>query len=180
MREVCHRARGLAAWLGCAGMLALGLPSSARAESEPCPCSTSNQSVVSEVPCLVIRAAFGCEASTVRNACDETVTLVDWPLSSCPDSVCSQELPPNGEAGFHFTRGENNTEGFFENAYTVRADGSEQQLAVSAEVTCDAVSLPLPAKKGCSAAPGALAASGVVLLVGTLARRRPPRATPLA
>ncbi len=172
MGDVFHRARRIAAWLGCAGVLSLGLSSPAWAESEPCPCSTSNQSVVSEVPCLVIRTAYGsCEHSNVRNGCDAAVTLVDWPLASCPEGVCSVELRPEQSANFVFTGGRTREERFHVQANTVRRDGVEHQVTISAEVLCEAHILP-PPKEGCSAAPGALAASGVLLLTGVLGRRR--------
>ncbi|NOJ83308.1 hypothetical protein HNV28_34190 [Myxococcus xanthus] len=154
------------AWLGCASVL--GLSGIARAESEPCPCSTSNQSVVSEVPCLIFRASVRCGLSSVRNACARTVTLVDWPLSSCSDSVCTQALAPGDEAGFIFGRAAFERSRFVEQSYTVRVDGVDQRLAISAEVTCRDV----PDSDGCAAAPGALGAAGVALLVGAVARRR--------
>ncbi len=169
MKGLCFRGRGMAAWLGGAVMLALGPASAARAESEPCRCIASNQSVVSEVPCLIFRAAVSCEVSSVRNACEQAVTLVDWPLTRCPDSVCSLELLPREEARFVFDGEVFEQEGFFEQTYAVRVAGAEQQLTVSAEVTCR--DIQPPAKEGCAAAPGPLAA-GAALLAGAVSRRR--------
>ncbi|WP_240358313.1 MXAN_0125 family MYXO-CTERM protein [Myxococcus vastator] len=164
------RARRMTAWLGCASVLVLGLSGSARAESPPCDCSTSNQSVVSEVPCLTVRTAVSCGQSTVRNACEQTVTLVDWPLWNCPDGRCTQELPSGEEVGFIFARKDREEVRFVEQSYTVRVDGADQQLAVSAEVTCSGVRDS--GGDGCAAASGALGAAGVALLMGAVARRR--------
>ncbi|MFP2964409.1 MXAN_0125 family MYXO-CTERM protein, partial [Myxococcus sp. 1LA] len=155
------------AWLGCASVLVLGLSGSARAESPPCGCSTSNQSVVSEVPCLIIRTAVSCGQSSVRNACEQTVTLQDWPLTSCPDSSCRQALAPGEEAGFIFTRRESlEEERFVEQTYTVSVDGADHRLEVSADVTCRTVGDS--GGNGCAAAPGALGAAGVGLLLGAV------------
>ncbi|WP_434346735.1 MXAN_0125 family MYXO-CTERM protein [Myxococcus virescens] len=166
MQGMLVRARRMMTWLGCASVL--GLSGIARAELEPCPCSTSNQSVVSEVPCLIFRASVRCGLSNVRNACAQAVTLVDWPLSSCPDSVCTQALAPGDEAGFIFGREAFEGERFVEQSYTVQVDGVDQRLAISAEVTCRDVR----DSDGCAAAPGALGAAGVALLVGAMIRRR--------
>ncbi|AKQ69979.1 hypothetical protein A176_006891 [Myxococcus hansupus] len=157
-------------------MVSLGLSSPARAESEPCACTMSNQSVVSEVPCLVIRAsASSCEYSNVRNACDEAVTLVDWPLASCPNGVCSVELLPEQAADFVFTGIRNREEPFHVQSGTVRRDGVAHQVAISAEILCVAHIPPRP-NEGCSAAPGAWGAAGLTLLAGVVARRRRARA----
>ncbi|ATB44569.1 MXAN_0125 family MYXO-CTERM protein [Corallococcus macrosporus] len=162
--------RRVRAWLGCASALVLGLSGSARAESVPCACTTSNQSVVSEVPCLIFHASVSCGQSLVRNACEQTVTLVDWPLSSCPHSVCTQALAPGEEVGFIFGREEFETNRVAEQSHTVRMDGVDQPLTISAEVTCR--DDPASSGMGCAAAPGALGAVGVALLAGAVMRRR--------
>lgn len=166
MQGMLVRARRMSAWLGCAGVL--GLSGVARAESVPCACTTSNQSVVSELPCLIFRTSDSCGASSVRNACEQTVTLVDWPLLSCMDRACTQALAPGEEAGFTFGMEEFETDRLAEQSYTVRVDGEDQRLTISAEVTCRDAS----DSNGCAAAPSALGAAGVALLVGAVVRRR--------
>ncbi|MFP2905539.1 MXAN_0125 family MYXO-CTERM protein [Pyxidicoccus sp. 3LFB2] len=168
-----------AAWLGWVGMLGLLSAGQALAESQPCGCSTDNQRVVSEYSCLVIRTEAGCNnggsvGSAVRNSCSHPVTLVDWPLlrnASCESSPCTVELEPFEEVYFDFAgMSEQATSGLAEDTYRIAVDGQESTVTVSTEVTC--TTFTAPEEEGCSSAPGTLAALGLLLLVGPVARRR--------
>ncbi|WP_163993624.1 MXAN_0125 family MYXO-CTERM protein [Pyxidicoccus caerfyrddinensis] len=173
MRWMRLRARGWAAGLGL--VAALGFAGAAGAEDEPCDCSVRNQRVGPGVSCIIVDLNAACPRSTVRNACGVPVLLVDWPLNNdrCQSTPCTVELQPFDEAAFSFydpvIQGEST---FTEASYQVKiGDAEPQTLTVSGDVTC--VSLWREEKpEGCAAAPGALAALGVLLLTVPVARWR--------
>ncbi|MCP3063283.1 hypothetical protein LXT21_31345 [Myxococcus sp. K38C18041901] len=152
----------------------------ARAESEPCDCVTERQSVVSEKPCLIISTYATCGTSRIRNACDEPVTLVGWPLAGCEGAtVCDEELLPNEEVSFYFANDKREDplrkgqveERFEEEHYVVSVDGQEHDVVVSANVSC--VSRDT-SSGGCSATStgGGLLLGGVLALLGAMLRSR--------
>ncbi|QSQ21313.1 hypothetical protein JY651_40025 [Pyxidicoccus parkwayensis] len=152
----------------------LGFAGAAWAESEPCACSVKNQRVVPADSCLVFDLDASCDASTVRNVCAESVLLVDWPLKDdlCRSTECSRVLQPGEQAAFYFT-GIHGRGAFTaaEDSYVVREGTAENRtLTVSGDISCSPL-LPEKGDEGCAAAPGALAALGVLLTV-PLARRR--------
>ncbi|WP_223749386.1 MXAN_0125 family MYXO-CTERM protein [Myxococcus faecalis] len=173
--------RGLSMRLGWVLATAVvGSAGPARAESEPCDCVTERQSVVSEKPCLIISTYATCGTSRVRNACDEPVTLVGWPLAGCEGAtVCDEELLPNEEASFYFANDQRADplqkgqveERFEEEHYVVSVDGQEHDVVVSANVAC--VSRDTPSG-GCSSTStgGGLLLGGVLALLGAVLRRR--------
>ncbi|MFP2925887.1 MXAN_0125 family MYXO-CTERM protein [Pyxidicoccus sp. 3LG] len=170
MRRIRSWARGVGAWLGLLGLVSAD---GALAESQPCRCSTQNQRVVTDHACLIIRTSVGCSGeSEVTNGCGKPVTLVAWPLrdESCQSTACTQELQPGHSAYFNFAeRSRRSTNGFVEDAYTVRVDGQESPITISADVTCSTVTSPA---EGCASAPGTLAALGMLLLVLPVMRKR--------
>ncbi|MCY1018048.1 MXAN_0125 family MYXO-CTERM protein [Pyxidicoccus sp. MSG2] len=173
MRWMRLRARGLAAGLGL--VAALGFAGAATAESEPCNCTVENQHVEPAGSCLIVDTRAYCGESIVRNTCGVPVRLVDWPLKDalCNSPKCTAELPPWQEALFHFYSTVNrDVNGTSEATYRVKiGDGAEQDFTVSADVTCESFwSEEKP--EGCAAAPGALAALGVLLLTVPVARWR--------
>ncbi|GEN13319.1 Myxococcales GC_trans_RRR domain-containing protein/MYXO-CTERM domain-containing protein [Myxococcus fulvus] len=166
-------------WVLAAAVVGSAWP--ARAESEPCECSTDGQSVVSEKPCLIISTYAACGISQVRNACDEPVTLVGWPLAACEGAaVCDEELLPNEEASFYFANDKRESpfrkgqveERFTEERYVVSVDGRELDVVVSANVAC--MSRNRPAAEGCSSTStgGGLMLGGVLALLGLVFQRR--------
>lgn len=166
-----------AAWLGWLLLAGAGGALAAHAESEPCDCVSDHQSVVSEMPCLIISAYSSCGASTVRNACDVPVTLMQWPLVQCADGPCDWVLQPDEQTSFYFatTQGQSLSatwgvdERFEEEHFTVSIDGQEHDLIVSANVSCVTGK---EAPGGCASAPGGLALAGVLALSGAWRRRR--------
>ncbi|QSQ26446.1 hypothetical protein JY651_16600 [Pyxidicoccus parkwayensis] len=166
------RARGCAAGLGL--VAALGFAEAAGAESPLCDCTIQNQRVEPADSCLVVDMGDYCGGSIVRNTCGVSVLLVDWPLRGgpCINPTCTAQLPPGQEARFNFNgtviQGEHGTP---EATYRVQiGDGAEQSLTVAADVMCR--SLSSDEDQGCAAAPGALAALGVLMLTVPLARWR--------
>ncbi|MFY2560735.1 MXAN_0125 family MYXO-CTERM protein [Corallococcus terminator] len=166
-----------AAWLGWLLLAGVGGALAAHAESDPCDCVTDHQSVVSEMPCLVISAYSNCGASTVRNACDAPVTLMRWPLVDCAEGLCDLELQPNEQASFHFVGGRGQSlsmkwgveERFEEESFTVSVEGEERDLVVSASVSCVTGK---ESPSGCASSPGGMALAGVLALLGGWRRRR--------
>lgn len=179
MRARTFWPRGGVAWFGWMLLAGVGGALAAHAESDPCDCVTDHQSVVSEMPCLIIAAYSSCGASTVRNACDAPVTLVQWPLVQCADGPCDQVLQPGEETSFHFAtpRGQSLPEKwgvderFEEETFTVSIEGEEHDLVVSASVSCVTKK---DAPSGCASAPGGLGLAGVLALLGGWRRRRAP------
>ncbi|WP_240357140.1 MXAN_0125 family MYXO-CTERM protein [Myxococcus eversor] len=177
MRARTFWPRNGAAWLGWLLLTGLGGALAAHAESDPCDCVTDRQSVVSEMPCLIIAAYSSCGASTVRNACDTPVTLVSWPLVGCADGLCDLELQPNEQASFHFADGRGRSssmkwgveERFEEETFTVSVDGEERDLVVSASVSCVTGK---ESPSGCASSPGGIALAGVLALLGGWRRAR--------
>jgi hypothetical protein len=167
------RARGWAAGLGLAA--ALGFAGAAGAESPPCDCTIKNQRVEPAGSCLIVNMSDYCGGSIVRNTCGVSVLLVDWPLREvvCNSPTCTAVLPAGQEARFNFystvIQGEHSTT---EASYRVKiGDGEEQPFTVSADVTCRSIAFDED-QGGCAAAPGALAALGVLLLTVPVARWR--------
>jgi|GEM_PF-3485008 len=164
------------AWLGWLLLTGLGGALAAHAESDPCDCVTDGQSVVSEMPCLIIATYSSCGASTVRNACDAPVTLVGWPLVGCADGLCDHVLQPNEEASFHFADGRGQSlsmkwgveERFEEETFIISVDGQERDLVVSASVSCVTEK---QSPSGCASSPGGIALAGVLALLGGWRRR---------
>ncbi len=170
MRGNRSLARGVAAWLG---LGLLGVTGSAWGQSDPCRCSVLNPSVVSEHPCLVINTG-ACGNSRVTNTCAEAVTLVEWPLQACepPLRYCSRELRPGESAAFDFLGQEPEGDVFVEeDEYVVEVHGQGRPLTA----TADESRPPAPPREeagGCAVGPGALAALGVLLWAGPVARGR--------
>ncbi|NTX63202.1 hypothetical protein HUA74_21355 [Myxococcus sp. CA051A] len=177
MRARTFRPRVGAAWFGWMLLAGVGGSLVAHARSEQCECITERQSVVSEMPCLVISSRATCGASTVRNACDEPVTLKGWPLVQCEGGRCDEELLPEEEASFYFSDGRGLSlpmkvqpeERFEEETFIVSVDGEERDLVLSATVSC--VTKDASAK-GCSSSPGGIALAGVLALLGGWRRSR--------
>lgn len=172
MRRMRLRARGVAVRLGL--VAALGFGGVAAAESPPCTCTARNQRVEFAPSCLRIVTNWGCFTSMVRNDCGVPVTLVDWPIASdtCRSASCTVELQRREEAFFNFPDMQSRPESAsMQASYRVKVgDGEEQPLTLFADIQC---STPTPEKdSGCAAAPGALAALGVLLLTVPVARWR--------
>lgn len=172
MRRMLFRARGVAAGLGLVGVLGFGGVAAAK-EPLTCHCSITNQRVEPADSCITIDMSGYCDGVVARNDCAVPVTLVDWPLKSdlCLNKTCTQQLQPGQQALFSFydekTPGSDTPT---EASYQVKiGDGAAQTLTVSANVMC---SYPEPEDEGCAAAPGALAALGVLLLTVPVARWR--------
>lgn len=173
MRWMRLRARGWAAGLGL--VAALGFAGAAGAESEPCACTVHDQRVGPGVSCVIVNLNAACPGSTVRNDCGVPVLLMDWPLKSerCQSTPCTVELQSFEEAVFSFydpaIQGEST---FTEASYQVKiGDAEPQTLTISGDVECRPLSFA-EEPEGCAAAPGALAALGVLLLTVPVARWR--------
>lgn len=158
------------------GVGLLGFTAAASVDPPSCECIVRNERVEPADSCLTIDMRTYCVGATVRNDCGVAVTLVDWPLKELPcanSPTCTVALPAGQETHFNFGRTqspENAGTTSREVTYSVRmGDAEAQPFTISADVQCTTLRED---EDGCAAAPGALAALGVLAMVPALRRSR--------
>ncbi|WP_164010882.1 MXAN_0125 family MYXO-CTERM protein [Pyxidicoccus trucidator] len=170
MRRMCLQARGVAAWLGFVGVLGF---SGAAWAKEPLGCFVQNPRLSPADSCLTVTSSENRQAVLVGNNCDVPVTLTEVPLQddACRLTGCTAQLESGQQAFFSYSEVQRLSQDVsMQDSYRVKiGDGEEQTLTLFADIRCST----FPSDdEGCAAAPGALAALGVMLLAVPVVRRR--------